>query len=124
MAMHTRSDGEPHGRLLLVDADDASARLVTETLGQSLGGSLRITTASGGRPAAELLRDGDFDIILADLSSLRDLSERSDDAVARLVRLADGALVVALQARRESASELVREHIDWALAQADPVRSS
>ncbi|SEP85886.1 two-component system, repressor protein LuxO [Devosia sp. YR412] len=96
MAMHNRSNGEPFGRLLLVDADDASAQLVSETLGQSLGGSLRITVVSGGRPAAELLRDGGYDIILADLQSLRDLSDRSDDAVARLVRLADGALVVAL----------------------------
>ena len=96
MAMHNRSDGEPHGRLLLVDADDAGASLVAATLGESLGRSLRITIAHGGRQAAELLRDGDFDIVLADLSSLRDLSERSDDAMARLVRLADGALMVAL----------------------------
>ena len=96
MAMHTRSDGEPHGRLLLIDGDDAGAPLVAETLAQSLGGSLRITIAAGGRHAAELLRDTGFDIVLADLMSLRDLSERIDDAVGRLVRLADGALVVAL----------------------------
>ncbi|MFP9136540.1 sigma 54-interacting transcriptional regulator [Devosia sp. XGJD_8] len=96
MAMHTRSDGEPFGRLLLIDGDDAGAPLVAETLTQSLGGSLRITVAAGGRHAAELLRDTGFDIVLADLSSLHDLSERSDDAVGRLVRLADGALVVAL----------------------------
>ncbi|MBU1334483.1 MAG: sigma-54 dependent transcriptional regulator [Alphaproteobacteria bacterium] len=94
--MHTRSDGEPFGRLLLIDGDDAGAPLVAETLTQSLGGSLRITVAAGGRHAAELLRDTGFDIVLADLSSLHDLSERSDDAVGRLVRLADGALVVAL----------------------------
>lgn len=96
MAMHTRSDGEPFGRLLLIDGDDAGAPLVAETLTQSLGGSLRITVAAGGRHAAGLLRDTGFDIVLADLSSLHDLSERSDDAVGRLVRLADGALVVAL----------------------------
>ena len=96
MAMHTRSDGEPHGRLLLVDTDQTGASLVAQTLSESLGASLRITIAASGRQAAELLRDCGFDIVLADLASLRDLAERSDDAMARLVRLADGALVVAL----------------------------
>src|SRR5690606_36496357 len=96
MAMHTRSDGEPYGRLLLIDGDNAGAPLVADTLAESLGGSLRITIAAGGRQAAELLRERGYDIVLADLPSLRDLSERSDDAVGRLVRLADGALVVAL----------------------------
>jgi epoxyqueuosine reductase len=32
----------------------------------------------------------------------------------------DAAIVAALKARREAASELVREHIDWALQQAAP----
>lgn len=96
MALHNRSYGEPHGRLLLIDADGAGASVVADTLSESLGQSLRITLAGSGRQAAGLLRDGGFDIVLADLSSLGDLCERSDDAVARLVRLADGALVVAL----------------------------
>jgi two-component system repressor protein LuxO len=96
MAMHTRSDGAPNGRLLLVDRDEPHAHLVAETLTQSLGLSARITTVTSGRQAADLLRDSGFDIVLADLSSLGDLSDRSDDAVTRLVRLAQGALVVAL----------------------------
>jgi len=96
MGMHTRSAGEPHGRLLLIDSDESHAQLVAETLTQSLGNSVRIIVANGGRPATELLRESGFDILLADLSSLKDLSERSDDAVARLVRLADGALFIAL----------------------------
>lgn len=96
MAMHNRGDGAPHGRLLLIEGDEPHARLVAETLGQSLGASMRIAVAAGGRQAAELLRETGFDIVLADLSSLRDICERSDDAVARLVRLADGALFVAV----------------------------
>jgi two-component system repressor protein LuxO len=96
MAMHTRSDSEPGGRLLLIDRDQSHAQLVTETLSQCLGHAARITVAAGGKPGAELLRDVDFDIVLADLSSLGDLAERSDDAVGRLVRLARGALLVAL----------------------------
>jgi two-component system repressor protein LuxO len=96
MAMQTPGNSEPHGRLLLIDGDDAGAPLVAETLAQSLGGSLRIRLAGSGRHAADLLRERGYDIVLADLSSLRDLSENTDDAVGRLVRLADGALVVAL----------------------------
>ena len=96
MAMHNRGDGEPQGRLLLVDADEQHARLVAETLAQSLSNGMHIAIAAGGRHAAELLRDSSFDIVLADLSCLKDLSERSDDAVARLVRLGDGALFVAV----------------------------
>lgn len=96
MAMHNRSDSGPHGRLLLIDGDGPHAQLVAETLAQSLGNSVRITIAGSGRQAADLLRDGSFDIAMADLSSLRDLAERSDDAVARLVRLADGALFIAV----------------------------
>ncbi|KRA56101.1 Fis family transcriptional regulator [Devosia sp. Root635] len=61
-----------------------------------MGNRVRIAVAAGGRQAAEQLRDTEFDIVLADLASLRDLCERSDDAVARLVRLADGALFVAV----------------------------
>ncbi|HTO28241.1 MAG TPA: response regulator, partial [Devosia sp.] len=94
MAMHNRHDGEPQGRLLLVDGDETHARQVADTLAQSLGHGVSITVAAGGKQAAELLRDTGFDIILADLSCLGDLSERCDDAVARLVRLSDGALFV------------------------------
>ena len=77
MAMHNRGDGAPHGRLLLIEGDEPHARLVAETLSQSLGASIRIAKAAGGRQAAELLRETGFDIVLADLSSLRDLSERN-----------------------------------------------
>ncbi len=96
MVMHSRNDGEATGRLLLIDRDDHSARIMTETLRQCLGHATRISVVSGGRQAADLLREHPYDIVLADLSSLADFSERSDDAVTRLARLAEGALVVAL----------------------------
>ena len=96
MAMHDRIDSEAAGRLLLIDRDTACAQTIAETLRQSLGSATRISVAAGGRQGADLLRERPFDIVLADLSSLADLSERSDEAVMRLVRLAEGALVVAL----------------------------
>jgi two-component system repressor protein LuxO len=96
MAMQTASDSDATGRLLLIDRDDACAQVIAETMRQSLGPATRITLVSGGRQAADLLRERAFDIVLADLSSLADLAERGDEAVTRLVRLAEGALVVAL----------------------------
>ncbi len=96
MAMQNRSNSDPSGRLLLIDRDDVQAQAVAHALAQCLDRTASITVASGGKAAAELLRDSVFDIILADLSSLGDLAGHSDDAVLRLVRLAQGALLVAL----------------------------
>ncbi|MEO8685803.1 MAG: response regulator, partial [Devosia sp.] len=84
------------GRLLLIDRDAASSRLVADGLGAALAGTPEIAAAETGRQAVDALRQGRFDIVLMDLSSLGDLSERSEDAVTRLVKLAEGALVIAI----------------------------
>lgn len=96
MTMQNRSDSNASGRLMLIERDQAQAQLVAETLAQCLEPNTNITVVSGGEPAAALLRETSFDIVLADLSSLDDLARHSDDAVLRLVRLAQGALLVAL----------------------------
>lgn len=96
MAMHTRSDSMSQGRLLLVEQDGLAAQLVAEGLAQNLVTAPRITLTTTGRQAADALREGRFDIVLADLSSLGDLDDRGEEAVARLTRLANGALVLAL----------------------------
>ncbi|MGV8832449.1 MAG: sigma 54-interacting transcriptional regulator [Devosia sp.] len=96
MAMQNRSDSDASGRLLLIDRDGAQAQLIADTLAQYLDQTASITVVSGGKPAVDMLRDQTFDIVLADLSSLGDLAEHSDDAVLRLVRMARGALLVAL----------------------------
>jgi two-component system repressor protein LuxO len=84
------------GRLLLIDRDAASSRLVADGLGAVLAGMPEIAAAETGRQAVDALRQSRFDIVLMDLSSLGDLSERSEDAVTRLVKLAEGALVIAI----------------------------
>jgi two-component system, repressor protein LuxO len=43
-----------------------------------------------------MLREEAYDVVLADLASLDELAPQTEDAVARLVRLADGALLIAL----------------------------
>ncbi|MGV8853832.1 MAG: sigma 54-interacting transcriptional regulator [Devosia sp.] len=96
MAMHNPSNSNASGRLLLIDQDPAQSDIVAETLAQCLDQAVSISVVSGGKPAAAMLREHTFDIVLADLSSLGDLAPHSDDAVLRLVRLARGALLVAL----------------------------
>jgi two-component system repressor protein LuxO len=87
---------EPFARLLLVDRNVAGARATGEMLGACLVTPSRIDEARCGKDAAELLRIGPYDIVLIDLSSVDDIGGETEDAVARLVKLADGALTIAL----------------------------
>lgn len=83
-------------RILLVDRDEAGARALIEVLDQGFIVAPEIALARGGREAADRLRLASYDLLLAELDSLRDLSVEAEDAVARLVRLAPGSLVVVL----------------------------
>src|SRR5690606_3661227 len=83
-------------RLLLIDRDPAGGRVMASNLAGSFLAPPRVTEVAGGRQAAELLKAQAFDIVLVDLASLDDLSVQTEDAVARVVTLASGALVVAL----------------------------
>ncbi len=83
-------------RLLLIDRDPAAGRVMAANLGGSFLAPPRVTEVPGGRQAAELLKVQAFDVVLVDVGSLDDLSAQTEDAVARLVKLAAGALVVAL----------------------------
>ena len=69
---------------------------MAEALGGSLPANAQISEAVGGRAAVELLRASRFDVVLFDLASIGDLADRVDAAVARLVRVATGALLMAL----------------------------
>ncbi|MEO5808178.1 sigma-54 dependent transcriptional regulator [Devosia sp.] len=96
MPMLNRADPESQGTLLLIDRDAATARLLAAGLSGCLVAAPRIQAVANGKQAIEALRSGAFDIVLADLSSIADVSERTEDVVARLVKLAEGALVLAL----------------------------
>jgi two-component system, repressor protein LuxO len=83
-------------RLLLVDRDPAAGRALSGVLGACLVTPSQIEVAPGGRRAAEMLRENAYDIVLADLASVDELAPQTEDAVARLAKLADGALLIAL----------------------------
>src|SRR5690606_32899892 len=96
MAMHNGREHALCGRLLLIDRDAEVARSTGESLCQALLVPPQLVFASDGREAVEHLRRTRFDIILADMPSLADLEQDAEDAMARLVRLAEGALVLAM----------------------------
>jgi two-component system repressor protein LuxO len=83
-------------RLLLIERDPAAGRVMAGHLDKCFLVAPKIVGARGGKEAAELLRAEAYDIVLADLPSLDDLAAQTEDAVARLVRLAAGALTIAL----------------------------
>ncbi|MHB1109433.1 MAG: sigma 54-interacting transcriptional regulator, partial [Devosia sp.] len=83
-------------RLLLIERDPAAGRAMAGHLSKCFLGAPQIVAARGGKEAAELLRAEAYDIVLVNLSSLDDLAAQTEDAVARLVKLASGALMIAL----------------------------
>jgi two-component system repressor protein LuxO len=124
MTMTCASDNALSGQLLLIDRDaDWASRM-----GAALCGALLVTpalsVADSGRAAADLLRQARFDIIIADLATLGDLATSIEDAVMRLVRLAQGALVLAvadsgsvsaaLEAMRAGAHDYVAKPVNGA----------
>jgi two-component system repressor protein LuxO len=83
-------------RMLLIDRDGAAGDVMAANLAPCFEAPPLVEHGRGGREAAAMLRAGSYDIVLADLASLRDLADATEDAVARLVKLASGALLVAL----------------------------
>ncbi|WIY53417.1 sigma-54 dependent transcriptional regulator [Devosia sp. YIM 151766] len=96
MTVTSGSDNALSGQLLLIDSDADSARSLGGALSAALLVAPQVCFAGNGRMAAEQLRQARFDIIIADLGSLADLAPGIENAMARLVRLAEGALVLAV----------------------------
>src|SRR5690606_21336999 len=91
-----RADAAERVRLLLVDRDPEGGRAMTGLLAGCLASPVEIEQADSGRQAADLLRQSAYDVVLLDLSSTGDIAPLTEDAVARLVRLAEGALIIAI----------------------------
>ena len=94
MATDTGGPLAPPGRLLLIERDPGSVRQLKGALNAQVQPQPVIAVAACGRSGAETLRREAFDLVLVDLASLD--GSGADEAMARLVKLADGALVIAL----------------------------
>ena len=82
-------------RILLIDRNPGGRDVIAAALDGCLLCDADLTSAPGGKTAADCLRSSPYDVVLVDLSSIDDLGP-TEDAVARLAKLADGALIVAL----------------------------
>jgi DNA-binding NtrC family response regulator len=96
MPIDPAEGAESPARLLLIDRHAAAGDDLAPILAACLTRPCPIDIAATGRRAAQMLRERSYAIVLAELSSLEDLAVETDEAVARLVRLAHGALLVAL----------------------------
>ena len=96
MTKTSGSDNVLCGRLLLIDHDAACARQTSAELTEALLVAPQITHAGTGREAADHLRKLRYDVIICELASLGDLAANVEDAMSRLVRLANGALILAV----------------------------
>lgn len=83
-------------RILVVDGDPTAAARLAAGLAEALGAQSLCRLVATGRDAAETLRTERFDLVFAELKSLGDLAATAEEAIGRLVRLAEGALTVAL----------------------------
>jgi DNA-binding NtrC family response regulator len=89
-------ESRPHpARFLLVNDDPAEAAELAAAIEARIG-LAQVILATNGREAADMLRGRPADVLLMDVASLLDLSPHAEEAVSRLVKLADEALAVAL----------------------------
>ncbi len=89
-----RSDFAP--QFLLVERDPASARVIGDMVAGLPGKPRGLVHKQNGKQSIEALRGGDFDVVLADASSLSDLSPSTEEAIARISRVAGSAIIVVL----------------------------
>ncbi|HEV7276946.1 MAG TPA: sigma-54 dependent transcriptional regulator [Devosiaceae bacterium] len=96
MSMPAEHDSHAAARLLLIGHDVAAARALAEELEPCFARPPRVRIAQDGADATASLKAEDYDLVLADLSGLTQLASRTEEAVARLARLAEGALLIVL----------------------------
>ncbi|HTJ58957.1 MAG TPA: helix-turn-helix domain-containing protein [Devosiaceae bacterium] len=96
MPVPAQSSSETIAKLLLVDRERPRASSLVAGFCRFFAVGLDADEAACGRRAAEALRAASFDILLIDLMSLSDLAPSPAEGVARLVKLAEGALTIVL----------------------------
>lgn len=96
MASRPATGANETARTLLIDRNRAGMEAIATALGACLRAEVHMQRAASGRSGADHLRADRYALVLFDLESLDDVAASTEEAVARLVRLADGALCIAL----------------------------
>jgi DNA-binding NtrC family response regulator len=109
-------------RLLLIERSGELTKRLAPSLAKEFELMPVVVDVAAGRPAVELMRNSEFDAVLADLDAIADLAPVADERISRLVRAASGALIivlcedagisVSLAAMRAGAHECVGRAID------------
>ena len=96
MSMSVERDPQAAARLLLIGHDIAAVQALAEELAPCFARPPRVCIAQDGADAAASLKAESYDLVLADFGGLTQSASRTEEAVARLARLAAGALLIVL----------------------------
>lgn len=94
MQPDSRTDFAP--KFLLIERDPAAARAIDKMVSELPGQPAALVGAQGGREGLVALKSGEFDVVLADASSLTDISGSTEEAISRVSRVAGSAIIVVL----------------------------
>lgn len=94
MQSANRSDFAP--QFLLIERDPASVRALGTMVAGLPGEPVTLVHAKDGRDGLGALKANGFDVVLADATSLGDISGSTEDAISRISRVAGSAIVVVL----------------------------
>ena len=96
MAETSISDGEFPARLLVIDTRRTLGLRLVPSLADELPMVPVLVDVTAGRAALDLMRNGPFDCIVADLDAIADLGTLPEERISRIARASSGALIVIL----------------------------
>ncbi len=94
--MRNTPTAESAMRFLIIEADPSAYRRLQKNLHVEYGDTLFLAHTTTGKDAVRRLRDIQFDVILADISSMADLETPQINSISKICRHSEHALVIAL----------------------------
>lgn len=89
-------EGDFPARLLVIDSRRTLGLRLVPSLADELPMVPVVIDVTAGRPALDLMRNGPFDCVVADLDAIADLSPLPEERISRLARASSGALMIVL----------------------------
>jgi two-component system, repressor protein LuxO len=96
MPIHAAPAPESPARLLRIERDAAAGEELATTLRSCFAVPPTVEVVGDSSAAATRLKAAEYDLVLADIVSLAQTALSAEDAVARLARLSEGALLIVL----------------------------
>jgi len=96
MAETSIPEGDFPARLLVIDSRRTLGLRLVPSLADELPMVPVLVDVTAGRAALDLMRNGPFDCVVADLDAIADLAPLPEERISRLARASSGALIVIL----------------------------